>query len=65
MERDEKIPQYTEVIDPERRLQILVKLLPFIIPVCSEQQEEEMKESPLNLIQILNKQIEERNTPKA
>lgn len=56
----EKIPKHLGVIDPEKRLQILIKLLPYIIPVLSDKPEEVSIESSKDFIKLLNNQIKEK-----
>ena len=50
----ERIPQYMEEIDPEKKLHLLIKLLPYIIPALPEKPDESTRGSDIDFIQHIN-----------
>lgn len=62
----ERIPKYLNEIDPEKKMQLLIKLLPYILPVYPDEQEEEIKkENGVSFIHRINSLITAQNKSEA
>jgi hypothetical protein len=57
----EKLPRHLSMIDPEKRLNILIKLLPYVVPMYIDKKEDVLKDSSFNFFQAINDSLKEKN----